>query len=229
MTAPPSNRCTVPVTRSPRWSSNSSKRLSRSASRIFWMMTCLAVWAAIRPSSAGSILTPSLVASIAPESGSMRTSISAGFGIVLACRGGECRLNPLEQNILGDILVAVDAVDDADQIDAHSSPPRRAQDRIDRRPAERDAVRSGARRNRRNAEPRRSVGLGVPGCGAPDEQHLRGSSRRPRPHGILGAGSEPSPGRAEPDDHSPSPGPSGQSNTRLTGLSSRRTMERRMP
>ena len=61
-------------------SSNSSNRLSRSASRIFWMMTCLAVWAAIRPSSAGSILTPSLVASIGPESGSIRTSISPASG-----------------------------------------------------------------------------------------------------------------------------------------------------
>ena len=49
MTAPPSNRCTVPVTRSPRCSSNSSNRVSRSASRIFWMITCLAVWAEIRP------------------------------------------------------------------------------------------------------------------------------------------------------------------------------------
>ncbi len=63
-----------------RWSSNSSNRLSRSASRIFWMMTCLAVWAAIRPSSAGSIRFPSLVASIWPESGLILTTISVASG-----------------------------------------------------------------------------------------------------------------------------------------------------
>ena len=120
MTAPPSNRWTVPVTRSPRWSSNSSKRLSRSASRIFWMITCLAVWAAIRPSSEGSILAPSLVASMAPVS---RIDVDLDLGgvrVVLPGRGGERRLDAFEQDILGDILVAVDAIDDADQIDAHS-------------------------------------------------------------------------------------------------------------
>ena len=47
-------------------------------------------------------------------------------GVVLAGRRGERRLDPIEQDILGDILVAVDAVDDPDQIDAHSIPPRRA-------------------------------------------------------------------------------------------------------
>ena len=50
------------------------------------------------------------------------------LGIMLACGGGEGRLDPFEKNILGDILIAVDAIDNADQIDAHSSPPRRAQD-----------------------------------------------------------------------------------------------------
>ena len=43
------------------------------------------------------------------------------IGIVLAGRRGERRLDPIEQDILGDILVAVDAVDDPDQIDAHSN------------------------------------------------------------------------------------------------------------
>jgi hypothetical protein len=76
----PLERWTVPVIRSPRWSSNSSKRLSRSASRIFWMMTCLAVWAAIRPNSEGSILAPSLTASMSPDSGSMLTTISSASG-----------------------------------------------------------------------------------------------------------------------------------------------------
>ena len=125
MTAPPSNRCTVPVTRSPRWSSNSSKRLSRSASRIFWMITCLAVWAAIRPSSDGSILIAVLGRLDRARLGVDVDLDLGGLGVVLLGRGGECRLDPLEQNILGDILVAVDAIDDADQIDAHSSPPRR--------------------------------------------------------------------------------------------------------
>jgi hypothetical protein len=37
-------------------------------------------------------------------------------------------LNPFEENILGDILVPMDAIDDADQIDAHSTPPRYAHD-----------------------------------------------------------------------------------------------------
>ena len=49
-----------------------------------------------------------------------------GVGVVLLGRRLQRRLDPLEQNILGDILVAVDAIDDADQIDAHASPPRRA-------------------------------------------------------------------------------------------------------
>jgi hypothetical protein len=41
-------------------------------------------------------------------------------------RRGQSRLDSLEQNILGDILVSVDAINDANQIDTHSSSPRRA-------------------------------------------------------------------------------------------------------
>src|SRR5208283_6037950 len=48
------------------------------------------------------------------------------FRIVLAGRSRERRLNPVEQDILGDILVAVNTVHDPDQINAHSIPPRRA-------------------------------------------------------------------------------------------------------
>ena len=51
------------------------------------------------------------------------------LGIMFAGRGGEGRLDPFEKNILGDILIAVDTIDDADQIDAHSTPPRRAHSR----------------------------------------------------------------------------------------------------
>src|SRR5205823_4109270 len=39
--------------------------------------------------------------------------------------GGERRLDPLEQDFLGDILVAMDAVHDPDQIDTHATPPGR--------------------------------------------------------------------------------------------------------
>ena len=49
-----------------------------------------------------------------------------GVGVVLPGRGRERRLDPVEQDILGDILVAVNAVHDPDQINAHSFPPRRA-------------------------------------------------------------------------------------------------------
>ena len=59
-----SNRRTVPLTMSPTRSLYSSKTLSFSAMRIFWMMACLAVWAAMRPKLRGvtsiSIRSPSL-------------------------------------------------------------------------------------------------------------------------------------------------------------------------
>src|SRR3989338_1747394 len=48
MMSPRSNLCTVPATMSPTRPWNSAKTTSRSASRIFWMMTCLAVCAAMR-------------------------------------------------------------------------------------------------------------------------------------------------------------------------------------
>ena len=51
---PASTRVTVPTTRSPFLPANSSKTVSDSASRIFWMITCLADWAAMRPSVSGS-------------------------------------------------------------------------------------------------------------------------------------------------------------------------------
>ncbi len=51
MMSPFSKRLTVPLTTSPmRWL-YSAKMFSRSASRTFWKITCLAVCAAIRPST----------------------------------------------------------------------------------------------------------------------------------------------------------------------------------
>src|SRR5262249_38237455 len=49
-------------------------------------------------------------------------------GIVLLRGRGQRRFDPLEQDLLGDILVAVDAIDDTDQIDAHDTEaPRHAE------------------------------------------------------------------------------------------------------
>jgi hypothetical protein len=53
MTLPYSTRLTVPLTISPMRSLNSSNCRSRSASRTFCTITCLADWAAIRPKSIG--------------------------------------------------------------------------------------------------------------------------------------------------------------------------------
>ena len=52
-TWPNSTRLTTPVMTSLARSLNSSYWRSRSASRTFWKMTCLAAWAAIRPNSIG--------------------------------------------------------------------------------------------------------------------------------------------------------------------------------
>ena len=49
MMSPFSNRLIVPLTTSPIRSLYSPKMFSRSASRTFWKMTCLAVCAAMRP------------------------------------------------------------------------------------------------------------------------------------------------------------------------------------
>jgi ParB-like chromosome segregation protein Spo0J len=68
----PSKRVTTPEIIWPICSSNSSWIESRSASRIFWMMTCLAVWAPIRPESSWvSITTPSRVPESRPSSRSI--------------------------------------------------------------------------------------------------------------------------------------------------------------
>ena len=74
----------MPVTMSPSRPAYSSYFISRSISRIRWDMTCLAVWAAMRPKSSGvtSISSPMGSPSsssswaktcMAPESGSMAT------------------------------------------------------------------------------------------------------------------------------------------------------------
>ena len=51
MTLPYSTRLAMPLMISPTRSLNSSYWRSRSASRTFWTITCLAVWAAMRPKS----------------------------------------------------------------------------------------------------------------------------------------------------------------------------------
>ena len=63
MMSPFSNRLTVAFFTSPICWLYSVKMFSRSASRTFWKMTCLAVWAAMRPSTSvgfgNSISSPS--------------------------------------------------------------------------------------------------------------------------------------------------------------------------
>ena len=65
MAAPPSKRCTVPVDEQlalqPLHVGRTGVWLS--ASRIFWIITCLAAWAAMRPSSpaCGSIILVALL------------------------------------------------------------------------------------------------------------------------------------------------------------------------
>ena len=71
MTLPYSTRLTVPLTISPMRSLYSSYWRSRSASRTFCTMTCLADWAAMRPKSIGG-------------SGSAMKSPTCGVGIALA-------------------------------------------------------------------------------------------------------------------------------------------------
>ena len=90
------------------------------------MITCLAVWAEIRPSSDGIHLDP-VLGGVDGTGLAIDVNLDlAGFRIVLAGRGRQRRLDPVEQDILGDILVAVNTVHDPDQINAHSIPPRRA-------------------------------------------------------------------------------------------------------
>ena len=97
-------------------SSYSSNRASRSASRIFWIITCLAVWAPMRPIiSSGSSGSPLCVPSIAPFSRSIRTTMFVFFAVVLLGGRDQGRFDALEDDFLVDVLVAVDRVDDAQQ------------------------------------------------------------------------------------------------------------------
>ncbi len=96
------------------------------------------------------------------------------FRIVLPRRRRECRLNPLEQNILRDILVAVDAIDDANQIDAHSSPPRRAQKH--RLPGRGTPAWAEIEQAQATGNPPRETGLGPPTLVRQYEQHLLGTT-----------------------------------------------------
>ena len=77
MTSSRSNRTIWPLTSSRLRVSYSPKRADCSASRIFWMMTCLAVWAAIRPSSGLESSFPLRKARMLPEVRSIWTVTSS--------------------------------------------------------------------------------------------------------------------------------------------------------
>ena len=82
MTLPYSTRLTWPLTISPMRSLNSSYWRSRSASRTFWTMTCLADWAAMRPKSMGgsgsAMKSPTWAAGLRTRASSMVMSVD-GF------------------------------------------------------------------------------------------------------------------------------------------------------
>jgi len=81
-TLPYSTRLTTPFTTSPMRSLYSSYCRSRSASRTFCTMTCLAVWVAIRPKSMGGrtseIRSPIRASGLRPKASDNRISV-AGF------------------------------------------------------------------------------------------------------------------------------------------------------
>ena len=121
MTAPPSNRWTVPVIRSPRC--------------VFELVEKTVAF------GFADLLDDDLLGGLGgdpPEVGRDdrfaigqgadlarilidRDGDFLGVGIMLLGGRGQSRLDPLEQNILGNVLVAVDTVDDSDQIDAHGN------------------------------------------------------------------------------------------------------------
>ena len=101
------------MTSCPFSSSYSSYRASRSASRIFWIITCLAVCAPMRSAiSSGSSGTPLWVPRIEPSVRSILTTMSCFFAVVLLGGGDQRRFDALEDDLLVDILIAVDRVDD---------------------------------------------------------------------------------------------------------------------
>lgn len=88
MAVPASTRVTVPTTSSPFLALNSLKTVSDSASRIFWIITCLALWAAIRPSVSGSMSSAPCLAVMSPvERSSWTSTPTPGFSSVMPkCR-----------------------------------------------------------------------------------------------------------------------------------------------
>jgi hypothetical protein len=81
----------VPVTISPIRLENSSKIVERSSSRNFWIMTCLKVWAAMRPRASGAISSgsPWRVRVITPVEGSMVQANSSVSRVLKCLRSAE--------------------------------------------------------------------------------------------------------------------------------------------
>ena len=104
----------------------SSYRASRSASRIFWIITCLAVWAPMRPTvSSESSSRPSCVA-VNRTVFAVDLHDDVGFFAVVLLGGRDERsLDPLEDDFLVDVLVAMDRIDDSQNfLGIHGQPFR---------------------------------------------------------------------------------------------------------
>ena len=91
----------------------SSKSASRSASRIFWIITCLAVWAAIRSEisfggQGNAVVGPGDAAVLAIDG----DHDVLFFAVVLLGGGHQGRFDGLEEDLLVDVLLAVDRIDD---------------------------------------------------------------------------------------------------------------------
>jgi hypothetical protein len=116
MSAPPSYRWAVPVTISPTRLLNSSKMLLRSSSRNFWIMTCLKVWAAMRPKASGASQRLAVAEEvICAVDGVERAGELLGVeGVVeLAGRGHHRLLEVADRAGCVDVAVAGDRVEDA--------------------------------------------------------------------------------------------------------------------
>ena len=127
-----------------------------------------------------------------------------GIRVVLPGRRGQRRLDPVEQDILGDILVAVNAVHDPDQINAHSIPPRRAHRLLSMVP-EPTAAQTGADNPKTTPSRARSSRRGsvfLPRCHRA-EQRLPGPSPARPPHGpIVAQGTNQAPNEPSPNRRS---------------------------
>ena len=77
------------------------------------MMTCLAVWAPMRPTvSSGSSGTPLCVPLIEPSSRSIVHDDFFFFAVLLLGGRDQRRLDRLKDDLLVDVLVAMDRIDD---------------------------------------------------------------------------------------------------------------------